>query len=146
MNLALSCDIRIAAESAFFDTGFLKLNLHPGGGHTWLLMREIGLQGTEAMAIFGETLDGRAAERKGLAWKCVPDDQLLDAARKMAGYAASKPRDLVRHVDKTINEMISTENHHEAVETEFERQMWSVHQPEFKDAIDAMKARISKKA
>src|SRR5207253_5114344 len=39
MNLALACDVRLAGRSARFDTRFLKLGLHPGGGHTWMLRR-----------------------------------------------------------------------------------------------------------
>ena len=45
MNLALCCDLRIAAESARFDARFLQLGLHPGGGHTWMLRRAVGPQG-----------------------------------------------------------------------------------------------------
>ncbi|NBY57565.1 MAG: hypothetical protein EBQ57_04425, partial [Actinobacteria bacterium] len=48
MNLALGCDLRIAAESAKFDTRFLQLGLHPGGGNTWMQLRIAGLQTTMA--------------------------------------------------------------------------------------------------
>ncbi|NDE67427.1 MAG: enoyl-CoA hydratase [Actinobacteria bacterium] len=81
MNLALGCDLRIAAESAKFDTRFLQLGLHPGGGNTWMQLRIAGLQATMATALFGEVLDGDAAVAAGLAWKCVPDDELLPTAR-----------------------------------------------------------------
>jgi enoyl-CoA hydratase len=144
-NLAMACDVRIAAESAFFDTGFLKLNLHPGGGHTWLLVREIDLEATFALTIFGETLDGRQAERVGLVWKCVPDDEVLPMAHRLASYAASQPPQLVAQVKQTITDMIGVDTHPDAVDLEFERQMWSVRQSEFKEALAAMKARISSK-
>src|SRR5450432_2551979 len=39
MNLALACDVRLAGKSARFDTRFLDLGLHPGGGHTWMMQR-----------------------------------------------------------------------------------------------------------
>ncbi|MBV8952078.1 MAG: enoyl-CoA hydratase/isomerase family protein, partial [Actinobacteria bacterium] len=42
LNLALACDVRVAAVSARFDSRFLSLGLHPGGGHTWLLERAVG--------------------------------------------------------------------------------------------------------
>jgi enoyl-CoA hydratase len=145
MNLALACDVRLAGESAFFDPGFLKLSVHPGGGHTWMLQREMGVQATFAIDLFGETLDGKEAERRGLVWKCVPDDELLPLAQELAGRAASHPPELVRHLNDTISEMVSTETYLDAVETEFERQMWSVHQPEFKAAIAAMRQRIEDK-
>src|SRR5205823_197881 len=79
MNLALCCDVRIAGRSARFDTRFLKLGLHPGGGHTWMLQRAIGPQGAAAMVLFGDVLNGEAAEKCGLVWRCVDDDALLDA-------------------------------------------------------------------
>jgi enoyl-CoA hydratase len=144
-NLALACDVRIAAESAFFDTGFLKLNIHPGGGHTWLLVREVGLQAAHALTIFGETLDGPGAERIGLVWKCVPDAEVVPAAQKLASYAAKHPKQLLGQVKDTVDEMLAIDTHAAAVDFEFERQMWSVRQPEFKEALEAMKAKIASK-
>lgn len=145
MNLALACDLRLAGESATFDTGFLKLDIHPGGGHTWMLERELGVQATFALTLFGDRLDAREAERRGLVWRCVPDDELLPLARQMAAEAASHPSQLARHLNDTIQEMVSTPTYLEAVETEFERQMWSVHQPEFKAAIARMREQIAAK-
>ena len=47
MNLALGCDVRLAGRSARFDTRFLDLGIHPGGGHTWMLRRLVGPQARE---------------------------------------------------------------------------------------------------
>ena len=77
MNLALACDVRLAARRARFDTRFLQIGLHPGGGHTWLLRRIVGPQAAAAAVLFGEVLDGPEAERVGLAYRCVDDDALL---------------------------------------------------------------------
>ena len=57
MNLALACDVRLAGESARFDTRFLQLGIHPGGGHTWMLQRIAGPQTAAATVLFGEILD-----------------------------------------------------------------------------------------
>src|SRR5690606_10735426 len=73
MNLALACDLRVAGTSARFDTRFVDLGIHPGGGHTWMLRRLVGPQTAAAMLLFGERLDGPAAEAAGLVWRCVPD-------------------------------------------------------------------------
>src|SRR5258706_7781975 len=89
MNLALVCDVRIAARRAKFDTRFLQLGLHPGGGHTWMLRRIAGPQVAMAAVVFGEGMDGEEAARVGLAHRCVADDQLLDAAQTMAARARS---------------------------------------------------------
>src|SRR4029077_6643375 len=92
VTLALACAVRLAARSARFDTRFLQLGLHPGGGHTWMLTRIAGPQTAAATVLLGEGLDGEAAARCGLAWRCVDDDDLLDEARVLAGRAASAPR------------------------------------------------------
>ena len=49
VNLALVCDVIVAGRSARFDTRFLQLGLHPGGGHTWMLQRRVGPQAAAAM-------------------------------------------------------------------------------------------------
>ena len=95
MNLALVCDVRIAARRAKFDTRFLQLGIHPGGGHTWMYRRIAGPQATSATVLFGEVLDGAEAERTGLVWKCVDDDALIETAMAMAAKAATVPRDLM---------------------------------------------------
>jgi len=145
MNLALVCDVRIAARRAKFDTRFLTLGLHPGGGHTWMFRRITGPQAVFATVIFGEVLDGAEAERIGLVWKCVDDDQLLDAALEMAGRAASAPRELVKKTKSTIQDMADIREHDPAVDRELEPQIWSTQQPEFRERLAAMQARITKK-
>src|SRR5690606_35759833 len=83
MNLALVCDVRLAARKARFDTRFLQIGLHPGGGHTWMSLRAVGPQVVAAALLFGEVLDGAEAERVGLAFRCVDDDALLPTAQAM---------------------------------------------------------------
>jgi enoyl-CoA hydratase len=145
MNLALVCDVRVAARRAKFDTRFLQLGLHPGGGHTWMYRRITGPQAVFATVIFGEVLNGEEAERIGLVWKCVDDDQLLDAAKEMAGRAAAAPRELVMKTKSTIQDMADISEHDPAVDRELEPQIWSTQQPEFRERLAAMQARISKK-
>jgi enoyl-CoA hydratase len=146
VNLALACDLRLVSQTATIDTGFLKLDIHPGGGHTWLLQQELGVQATFALTVFGERLDGAEAERRGFAWRCVADDELLPLARELAGRAARHPAELVRTVARTIREMASVDDHDDAVEIELDRQIWSVRQPAFREAVTAMRTRIESKA
>jgi enoyl-CoA hydratase len=145
MNLALVCDVRIAARRAKFDTRFLQLGLHPGGGHTWMFHRITGPQAVFATVVFGEILNGEEAERVGLVWKCVDDDQLLDVAREMAGRAASAPRELVIKTKESIRDMAGIDNHDAAVDRELEPQLWSVAQPDFRERLAALQAKITKK-
>lgn len=144
MNLALVCDVRIAARRAKFDTRFLQLGLHPGGGHTWMFHRITGPQAVFATVVFGEVLNGEESERVGLVWKCVDDDQLLDTAREMAGRAAAAPRELVIKTKASIRDMAGIDNHDAAVDRELEPQLWSVAQPAFRERLAAMQQRIAK--
>lgn len=135
MNLALACDVRIAARSARFDSRFLKLGIHPGGGHTWMLQRICGSQATAAMVLFGEVLDGEAASEAGLAWRCVDDDRLLEEATTLARRAAEAPADLTRRTVQTIAGTAELDRHQAAVELELQAQVWSMDQPSFAEGL-----------
>jgi enoyl-CoA hydratase len=143
MNLALGCDVRLAARRAKFDTRFLQIGLHPGGGHTWMFRRIAGPQATFAAVIFGEVLDGAEAERVGLVHRCLDDDQLLAKAQEMAARAASAPRELVIETKKSIQAMADIAVHDDAVKRELDPQVWSTKQPWAAERIAAMQARIS---
>lgn len=143
MNLALVCDVRVAAERARFDTRFLQLGLHPGGGHTWMYRRIAGPQAVTAAVLLGEVMDGAEAERVGLVHRCVPDDELLDHCRSMARAAADAPRDLVMEVKSSIRDMADIDDHASAVQRELEPQVWSLNQPAFEERLAAMQKKIS---
>src|SRR3954452_21802388 len=145
MNLALCCDLRIAARRAKFDTRFLQVGLHPGGGHTWMFRRITGPQAVFATVVFGEVLDGAEAERCSLVWRCVDDDAQLDNARELACRAASGPPELSRRVKATINDMADIHTHDAAVDRELEPQIWSLTQPDFRERLAALQKKITKK-
>ncbi|HEY4332938.1 MAG TPA: enoyl-CoA hydratase [Ilumatobacteraceae bacterium] len=146
MNLALGCDVRLAARRARFDTRFLQIGLHPGGGHTWMFRRIAGPQTTMAAVVFGEVLDGAEAERLGLVHRCVDDDQLAAAAQAMAARAASAPRELAIATKASINAMADIDNHPAAVKRELEPQLWSTRQPWFAQRLAALQSKISSKS
>ncbi len=145
MNLALVCDVRIAAERAKFDCRFLQLGIHPGGGHTWMLRRIAGSQATVAAVMLGEVMDGREAERVGLAYRCVADDALLDTAIAMARHSADAPRQLVKEIKSSIVDMADIADHGDAVARELRPQVWSMEQPAFKEKLAALQRKISSK-
>lgn len=144
MNLALACDLRLAGTSARFDTRFLDLGIHPGGGHTWMFRHVAGEQATMATVLFGQTLDGHDAERAGLVWRCVDDEELLDTAVAVASRAAEAPTELARRVKRTIRDMAGVEDHAAAVERELVDQLWSMEQPAFEERLAALQARIKR--
>lgn len=136
MNLALACDVRIAGRSGRFDTKFLKLGLHPGGGHTWMAQNVMGPQATAATVLFGERLSAEAALSAGLVWSVVDDAELLSAARKLAANAAADPA-LARRTKKTIAATSSAPSLKDAVDIEVDAQVWSMERPEFAQRINA---------
>jgi enoyl-CoA hydratase len=143
MNLALVCDVRLAGARARFDTRFLQLGLHPGGGHTWMFRRIAGPQAVAAAVLFGEILDGAEAERVGLVWRCLPDDELLAGAQEMAARAASAPRELAARTKATIADMADIAEHGAAVDRELVPQVWSLEHPAFKERVAALQAKIT---
>ena len=131
LNLALACDVRIAGESALFDSRFVHLPIHPGGGHTWMLDRLVGPQTAAAMTLFGHAVDGRRAAEIGLAWSCVPDPELLDAALEFCGGIAGAPTVLLHDVKDTLRLVPAFDDHGAACDVELVRQLASVARPEF---------------
>ena len=89
-NVALACDIVIAARSARFIQAFAKIGLIPDSGGTWTLPRLIGMARARALALLAEPLPAEQAEAWGLIWKCVDDAELMSQAETMcAGFAAA---------------------------------------------------------
>ena len=75
-NIALACDIVIAARSARFIQSFANIGLIPDSGGTWILPRLVGQARALGRAQTGEPLPAEKAEAWGLIWKCVDDDML----------------------------------------------------------------------
>jgi enoyl-CoA hydratase len=143
MNLALGCDVRLGSRRAKFDSRFLQIGIHPGGGHTWMLRRAVGPQATFASVVFGEVIDAAEAERIGLVHRCYDEDQLLPAAQEMAARAAAAPRELLIEMKRTIQEMADVRTHPEAVDRELTPQVWSTRQPWFAERLAALQAKIT---
>jgi len=90
-NLALACDIVIAARSATFVQAFARLGLVPDSGGTFFLPRLIGTARAMGLALLAEPLSAERAEQWGLIWKAVDDERLADEARALARLLASGP-------------------------------------------------------
>jgi 2-(1,2-epoxy-1,2-dihydrophenyl)acetyl-CoA isomerase len=90
-NLALACDIVLAAKSASFIEAFCKLGLIPDTGGTWHLPRLVGMARATGLAMLGEKLTAEKAEQWGLIWRAVPDESLMDEAMAMATHFATAP-------------------------------------------------------
>jgi enoyl-CoA hydratase len=105
LNLALACDVRIAGARAHFDSRFLALGVHPGGGATWMLQRAIGPSLARAVLLFGLSFDAEAAVRTGLAVTAANDP--VAAAGELASGACSAPRDIVVNTKATMRSTVT---------------------------------------
>jgi len=90
-NIALAGDIVLAARSASFVQAFAKLGLIPDSGGTYFLPRLVGTARAMALALLGERLSAEDAERWGLIWKAVDDEDLAGEAADLARSLAAGP-------------------------------------------------------
>jgi 2-(1,2-epoxy-1,2-dihydrophenyl)acetyl-CoA isomerase len=103
-NIALACDIVVAARSARFIQSFSAIGLIPDSGGTWVLPRLIGQARAMALALTGEPLSAEKAEEWGLIWKCVDDDALDSEVDAIAHKLASLPPLGLAAIKKMIRE------------------------------------------
>ena len=106
MDMALMCDLRIAAESATFCEGYIHLGLVPGDGGSYFLPRLVGVAKALELLWTGDTLGAREALECGIVTRVVPDEQLMDATLDLATRIAEKSPSAVsmikRHVYQSL--------------------------------------------
>ncbi|RYY87552.1 MAG: 2-(1,2-epoxy-1,2-dihydrophenyl)acetyl-CoA isomerase [Chitinophagaceae bacterium] len=90
-NIALCCDVVVAAQSASFIQAFSKIGLIPDSGGTYVLPRLIGFQKASALFMLGDKVPAADAERMGMIYKVFPDEQFAEEAQKIAATLASMP-------------------------------------------------------
>jgi enoyl-CoA hydratase/carnithine racemase len=101
-DLACMCDVRIAAQSARFAESFVKMGIIPGDGGAWLLPRIIGFSRATEMALTGEMIDAAQALEYGLVSHVVPDNDLMEKARAIAGKIAANPPHATRMTKRLL--------------------------------------------
>ncbi|MFB9321481.1 enoyl-CoA hydratase-related protein [Cryptosporangium minutisporangium] len=141
-NLPLACDVVLAGESARFDPRFLDVGIHPGGGHLWRLAERVGEQGAAALVLCGDSLTGAEAAAKGLAWRCVPDDDLPALATAFAERVAGRSPELVRLAKATLRASRALSDPADAAAVELAAQEWSVAQPYFRETVTRLRDRV----
>lgn len=142
LNLALVCDVRVAGRSARFDSRFLSLGIHPGGGHIWMLERLVGPQTAAMMVLLGEQLDAEGAVRHGLAWSHTEDDELVQTALTLARRATASAH-LLRDAKTSLVETPNLPARGDALGVETERQLASLRRDEASDMIESMRRALS---
>jgi enoyl-CoA hydratase/carnithine racemase len=103
-NLALACDLTVAAENAVLCEVFTKLNLSLDGGGAWLLPRLVGLKKAKELAFFAEKIPAAEAERLGLVNCVVPAGELEAQVKEWTSRLASGPTTALTLTKQMLND------------------------------------------
>src|SRR6201994_4016315 len=118
LAIAMACDIRIAAASAFVSTGYLRVGLSGDYGIAWLLTRLVGTARARELMFTADKVDAARCERIGLVNRVVPDAKLQDEAFAMAKSMAEGPTLALRYMKDNLDEALAfdfaTARDHEA--------------------------------
>jgi len=106
LAIALACDIRIAAASAFVSAGYSRIGLSGDYGVAWLLTRAVGSPMARQLMFTSERVDAERAERIGLFNRVVPDAQLAQEAFAMARAMAQGPRQALASIKDNLDEAL----------------------------------------
>ncbi|MBL7924949.1 MAG: enoyl-CoA hydratase/isomerase family protein [Bacteroidia bacterium] len=106
-NIALACDVTLAAESASFIQAFSKIGLVPDSGGTFFLPRLVGFQRASALMMLGEKVSAADALHMGMLYKVLPDPELPEAALKIAGILGDMPTRGLAFTKQLLNEAMS---------------------------------------
>lgn len=90
-NIALACDIVVAARSAKFIQAFAKISLIPDAGGTWFLPRLVGDVRARALALTGDAVGAEQAADWGMIWKVIDDERLRSDAEKLTAHLSTQP-------------------------------------------------------
>jgi 2-(1,2-epoxy-1,2-dihydrophenyl)acetyl-CoA isomerase len=102
-NLALACDLVLAARSAKFIQAFSRLGLVPDSGGTYVLPRLVGPARATGLALLAEPLPAEQAAAWGLIWQVIDDDRLLDEATALARKLATQPTKGLGLIKRALN-------------------------------------------
>jgi enoyl-CoA hydratase len=127
VNLLLATDLRIVAADARIIGGFLRIGIHPGGGHFTLLGRLVGRETATAIGLFGEEISGSRAQELNIAWEAVADDEVEPRAFELAARVAADPQ-LARTTVASLRNQLGPPavSWPAAVAMERAAQMWSL--------------------
>jgi 2-(1,2-epoxy-1,2-dihydrophenyl)acetyl-CoA isomerase len=139
-NLALACDIVLAAKSATFIESFCKLGLIPDTGGTWHLPRLVGPARAMGLAMLGEKLTADRAAEWGLIWKALPDDALMTEAIAMAQHFACAPTKGLAFTKRAMQLSACNSLHAQLkLETDMMRELGNSH--DYREGVDAFVAK-----
>lgn len=140
LALALSCDMRIAAERAFVSTGYARIGLSGDYGVAWLLTRAIGPARARELMLTSDRVGSERALSLGLFNEVVPDDGLADATNTLARRLANGPLVAYGYIKDNLNEALDID-HVTAIEREADRLVKARGTSDHKEAVAAFVAK-----
>jgi enoyl-CoA hydratase/carnithine racemase len=140
--LALCCDLRILAESAFVTTAYARLGLSGDYGASWFLTRLVGTARARELFFTARRVDARECEQLGIANRVVPDAELHDVAQQLAREIAAGPPIALRYMKENLNRAL-VEGLESCLESEAERMVAGAFT---EDYVEAVKAFTQKRA
>jgi len=108
-GMAYSCDFRIASENAKFIQAFIRVGLAPDSGTSFFLPRLVGFAKATELALTGDELSCKEAERLGLVSRVVPPDRLKAASQELASKLAQGPTKAIALTKRAMNKSISSD-------------------------------------
>jgi 2-(1,2-epoxy-1,2-dihydrophenyl)acetyl-CoA isomerase len=108
-NVALACDIVLAARSASFVQAFAKIGLVPDSGGTWFLPRLVGPARARGLALTAEPLPAEKAEAWGLIWRMIDDLELMAEAHKLCVHFSEAPTVALALIKRVLDESWSND-------------------------------------
>ena len=133
-NLALACDVVIAARSAYFLEAFARIGLLPDAGGTYHLPRQVGLARAMGMCLFAEPIPAAQAAEWGLIWEVVEDDALTARAGELAGRLAKGPTKAYAAIRRALRQGLAND-YHAQLEVEATEQSALGNTRDFKEGV-----------
>jgi 2-(1,2-epoxy-1,2-dihydrophenyl)acetyl-CoA isomerase len=135
-NIALACDIVLAARSAKFLQAFAKIGLMPDAGGTWTLPRLAGPARARGMALLAEPITAETAEAWGMIWKAVDDADLMATAEAMAAKFALAPTGALATIKRAFD-AAETNTLDQQLDLERELQQSLANAPDYAEGVTA---------
>jgi enoyl-CoA hydratase/carnithine racemase len=137
-SLALSCDLRVAAESAFVTTSYARLGLSGDYGGSWFLTRLVGPARAREIFFTADRIDARECERLGIVNRVVPDAELEKASLDLARRIAAGPPIALRYMKDNLNRALD-EGLDAVLDIEAERMVQSATTEDYLEAVSAFR-------
>ena len=135
-NIALACDIVVAAQSASFIQAFSKLGLIPDSGGTFTLPRLIGWQKASALMMLGDKVPASTAEEMGMLYKVFPDENFAAESKKLAATLAQMPTLGLAYIKQVLNQSMTNNLEQQlALEDQYQQKAAATH--DFTEGVQA---------